>query len=192
MSKKYKLLKDLPGCPKGTVFVTKDDNWFELDSNHAIDQVLRIRADFVTDEPLWFQPIPDEPEHPYPWQPKDGESYWTSTELLDDAFRVICDNEDFDRSVFTAGLFYRTKDDVQLRLKAEPLVNRAVGALLNSRSSVQGHHWHVFPRSWVRGDGYIANGVCTAVDCAGVIAQNHSDAKAITALFNFFLTNPHA
>jgi hypothetical protein len=136
MPKKYRLLKDLPGFPKGTIFHEPEDGGTWSRPDGSIDSGLAISPERVANNPAWFTPIPDEPERPYPWKPKEGEDFW-----MVDAYYSGIDHTT-DHGWFPSGgpvaanHHYRTSEDAKVRLKVEPSVNAAVKAIINRGSWV--------------------------------------------------------
>jgi len=218
MPKKFRLLKDLPGCPAagtGKIFEpSRVDNgvyvayWLE----GGRDCECRQLAYPVENNPEWFAPIPDEPERPYPWEPANNEHFFFVSPF--DRDRPSQDTHtpgDIDARLFANCGAYRIKEDAELRLKVEPLVNRAVQALINRNGwEPQGgdHVWGVAiqngrfePRLYT-----YATGKYPHVDVAdrqdfedGLLwpledndaSKHNADIQAVSALFNFFLTTPH-
>lgn len=68
MTKKYKLLKDLPGINKGSIWKSK--GWFYEPERYFEDMIPpRCSAHFVEFSDF-FEPLNEK------WKPKEGEKYW--------------------------------------------------------------------------------------------------------------------
>lgn len=82
MTKRYKLLKDLPGCKAGTVFelvsaTNRDNYWAFKDADakvEAPDMLQQILWGRDNDNEYldWFEPL----DAPTRWTPKEGVPYW--------------------------------------------------------------------------------------------------------------------
>jgi len=198
MPSKFKLLKDLPGCPKETVFEYDRDVSGTSMWDGAWPEDASMRADhlkfdllFMEEQRDWFQPIHDEPERPYPWEPAKEEDYWYINPRHRQALRTANIYAPYDTAVIHNAAAYRTKEDAELRLKVEPLVNAAVKALLNR------------PRHWApaRGDVvWLIDTTSLATPKATTVGKQYpvqinfmwptqEDTQAVCDLYNFFLTD---
>lgn len=78
MTKRYKLLKDLPACPAGSIFkIDEDFHAFKIgfpekwnDHTPNIPQHLKFSEEFMKTEPTWFEPIEER------WKPGLGDHFW--------------------------------------------------------------------------------------------------------------------
>lgn len=182
MNKKYRLLKDLPGCPRGTLFLYEAGDEFAYAANHQtlLTKMNQVRPSIADANPDWFQPIPDEPERPYPWEPEEGDRYFCLylgnglSEVTN--YRSVLDVTDQGVHEITGA--YRTKEDAELALKGLPMYNKAIQALIN-RQTVTPPDEH-----------FEATGAYYICDDGRVYYPARSDAQAVADLFNFFLTTP--
>ncbi len=184
---RYRLLKDLPGTRQGTVFALYEDmGVYDVEDGGGSTDYPRYRKNIVENNPDWFAPLSDDP--PYPWQPKDLETYWHSSAPDTQANQTTNQNYTWDKNMIHAAHAYRTKEDAERRLAVEPLVNAAVKARLNRKAHVAARHCHVLWDGRLR-DFFV--GINCDSPCIGVLANNQQDARAIASLFNFFLDPPH-
>jgi hypothetical protein len=214
--KRYKLLKDLPGCPATNpekVFsqelLDRDEyvtRWERLKTNTVCKcflpkPCLHMTADayftqpafVVENNPDFFQPIPDEPERPYPWQPSSEEKAFVVNAQMSGRR-----GEQIVGGYIAPYACYRTKEDAELRLKVGSLLNRAVQALINRQgwAPTEGGHMYFVEtyclrpyavvESIFRGDGRKRERLS-----AGFYFATREDAQAVADLYNFFLTNHH-
>lgn len=192
--KRYRLLKDLPGCPKGTVFFP-DDFAPHRPPGYRPEHLAApfFFAVDVENDRSFFDPI-TEPERPYPWELKKGDRYFTWEEPS-----VVWQSCDMpgDRECIAKGMAYRTKEDAELRLKAEPLINAAVKALINQRSLVPvlGERFWSLTDAFEPGFKYEVRQYIWNEDESDTFRRNRAsffghadDARAMADLFNFLLT----
>ena len=101
---KYKLIKELPGCPVGTIGESNKNGYvyFWVDTYYSIKEVNNF--------PDWFQPIPDEPER---WKPKDTAQYFYITSDGFATFTYFSINDVLDNTRLDFGNCFRTKSEAQ-------------------------------------------------------------------------------
>lgn len=199
MPKRYRLLKDLPGCPKGTVFSYTGDGYMPLSTPIVVGAIASpytgvLVSPVVEYNPDWFAPLSDDP--PYPWEP----TYYNDEELVDTwcaadpCGRRPKDWDDWHR-LLKQGAIYRSRNDAELRLKVEPSTNAAVKALINEKApySPQAMHFHVY---WSDLCLRYKVGGCTqthrCITPDGPTYHAQQSANAIADHFNFILDPPDA
>lgn len=198
--KRYKLLKDLPELPIGTEFVQIEEGYFRdylapahvVDGDHIEehDERCLIRSEHAANNPDWFQPVTDTPERPYPWLPDLRYQAERATVRVSAFHETYKDSSDIG-SVLE---YFRTKEDAELRLKAEPLVNAAVKALINGRTppNMNGgaRYWIVTVSRGGEFSPLEAGWVGEAVSRKGRYGKFYTeqDAQAVADLFNFFIS----
>lgn len=185
-TKRYRLLKDLPGVPAGTIYdETPEDGTYWA---HGTSSELHVLTASTILDRAWFEPIPDTPERPYPWEPGPNDFF---DAVAEGAVTPRHMTRPRSERLVATGNAWRTSTDAELRLRAEPLVNAAVKALLNT-VDVPGDgatYWllvrHCGQYVPVEG-GWVGSGVPRAARHGYFFSRN--DAQAVADLFNFFLT----
>lgn len=195
MPKRFKLLQDLPGCPAAgpekifTRSTSSDGVWYvtKWPVDSTTERVHREREDVVEYYPDFFAPLPDEQEAPYPWEPQTGEEYWIPdpSDVLP-AYVARID----DANMIKAGLAFRSHDDAVFREGLEPIVNRAVQAVLNKKGWTLPEgtpFFYVFGRT-------VRDGIChrRSPTPEPDDFRSREDAQAVVDLFNFFIDHSHA
>lgn len=192
--RRYKLMQDLLGWDEGTVFrlvspdpksATQFTPYYTAEG--SVEGNLPVKG--VEGSPDLFQS--SEQGRPYPWEPKHGDFFeCVYANHVAPMHTTQHDTADF----VEAGNAFRTKEDAELRLKAEPLVNAAVKALINRgdwkpRPCEDSH----FIPEWVGGK-WRPSLVSMLIedDQMGDEYESEEDCQAICDLYNFFLTPPHA
>lgn len=198
MPRKYRLLKDLPGCPEGTVYTLVDGRYFSERELEMRDECGRkpcmhvgpFPKHRVENEPDWFSPI-TEPERPYPWEPMLKEEYWMA-DAMDKRPQNSFTNDGnrVDKQVIANNAAFRTKEDAELALKGLPLYNRAVKAICNKRTClpVEGDRVFYVSRDATFMPFTVRSSVLGANDAVrGDEFFYKEDAQAIADLFNLCL-----
>ena len=142
--KRYKLLKDTPTLKAGTIFEEREspDEYKELGQVVADGCLTRpwLTVSEINNFDEWFEEIPEKHER---WRGGRGDSYY----FIDDEGAIrheIDTNDDMDNYRYSAGLYGRTKQELEAKLEYDIARQVLLDDAEGGKWVENGENWHAF------------------------------------------------